>query len=322
MKRLKIFTWHVHGTYLYYLSKGDYDIFIPVNAQRTDGYIGHGTTFPFGRNVIELPIAEVQNANFDCILFQTSKHYLHDQFQVLSAEQRQLPKIFLEHDPPLPHATDSRHVVNDRRVTLVHVTHYNQLMWDNNGVDTHVIDHGVPDSVVEYSGDHEKGIIVVNNLAHRGRKLGLDIFEQVRKKVPIDLIGMNTESLGGLGEVLHPQLPQFLSRYRFFFNPIRYTSLGLAVIEAMMVGVPIVGLATTEMATVFTDGENGIVGTSIEHMVDGMQRLLEDRNIAADIGARGRDRARERFNMERFVKEWKHLFTRVCRQSATTVALN
>jgi glycosyltransferase involved in cell wall biosynthesis len=320
MKRLKIFTWHVHGTYLYYLSKGDYDIFIPVNAQRTDGYIGRGTTFPFGRNVIEVPIAEVQNAKFDCILFQTAKHYLHDQFQILSAEQRQLPKIFLEHDPPLPHATDSRHVVNDRRVTLVHVTDYNQLMWDNNGVDTQVIDHGVPDSDVEYSGEHEKGIIVVNNLAHRGRKLGLDIFEQVRKKVPVDLIGMNTESLGGLGEVLHPQLPQFLSRYRFFFNPIRYTSLGLAVIEAMMVGVPIVGLATTEMATVFTDGENGIVGTSVNHLVDGMQRLLEDRSIAADIGARGRDRARERFNMERFVNEWRNLFTRVCRQ--TTVALN
>jgi len=36
---------------------------------------------------------------------------------------------------------------------------------------------------------------------------------------------------------------------RFFFNPIRYTSLGLAVCEAMMVGMPIIGLATTEMAT-------------------------------------------------------------------------
>ena len=38
--------------------------------------------------------------------------------------------------------------------------------------------------------------------------------------------------------VPHAELPAFMSRYRFFFNPIRYTSMGLAVIEAMMVGLP------------------------------------------------------------------------------------
>jgi hypothetical protein len=35
-----------------------------------------------------------------------------------------------------------------------------------------------------------------------------------------------------------------------FFNPIRYTSMGLAVIEVMMSELPIVTLGTTEMTTV------------------------------------------------------------------------
>lgn len=319
MERLRIFTWHIHGTYLYYLSQGNYDLLIPVNRQRTDGYIGRGSTFPFGPNVIEIPVGDIRDTAFDCILFQQARHYLHDQFQLFSEEQLALPKIFLEHDPPAPHATDTRHVVNDPRVTLVHVTPYNQLMWDNNATRCEVIDHGVPASTVEYTGELDKGIVVVNNLAHRGRKLGLDLFERIRKEIPLDLIGMNAQALGGSGEILHPQLQPFISRYRFFFNPIRYTSLGLAVIEAMMVGLPVVGLATTEMATVFKDGENGIVNTDVDRLIAGMRRLLHDRELASAIGARGRQHAQERFNMIRFLSQWTTLFYSVCRRRSAAV---
>jgi hypothetical protein len=49
----RIFTWHIHGTYLYYLSKGNFTIYIPVNGKNTEGYYGRGETFPFGNNVIK-----------------------------------------------------------------------------------------------------------------------------------------------------------------------------------------------------------------------------------------------------------------------------
>src|SRR5687768_1005793 len=112
-KRLKIFTWHIHGTYLYYLSKGDFDIYIPVNKKRTEGYVGRGETFPFGKNVIEVPAEEVRNLKFDCILYQTNRNYLTDQYEILSAEQRRLPRVYVEHDPPSDHPTDTMHVVKD-----------------------------------------------------------------------------------------------------------------------------------------------------------------------------------------------------------------
>ena len=43
--------------------------------------------------------------------------------------------------------------------------------------------------------------------------------------MPLELVGMGSAELGGIGEVPNPALPNFLSHYRFFFNPIRYTSL-------------------------------------------------------------------------------------------------
>src|SRR3982750_2168317 len=96
---MKIFTWHIHGSYLYFLSQGDYEIYIPVTRSRTEeGYYGRGETFPFGPNVIEISVEEVKNKEFDCILFQTNQNYLADQYHILSEKQRTLPCIYLEHD--------------------------------------------------------------------------------------------------------------------------------------------------------------------------------------------------------------------------------
>ncbi|MBV8388608.1 MAG: glycosyltransferase family 1 protein, partial [Mucilaginibacter sp.] len=186
---MKIFTWHIHGSYLYYLSQGNYDIYIPVKEERTEGYYGRGETFPFGGNVIAIPAREVKKRDFDCILFQTNKNYLADQFEILSDKQRQLPKIYLEHDPPRQHPTDTKHLINDPEIMLVHVTHFNNLMWDNNGLPTRVIEHGVMDQGNLYAGTLSKGLVVINNLPVRGRLLGFDIFRQVKRKLALDLVG-------------------------------------------------------------------------------------------------------------------------------------
>ncbi|MFD0766918.1 glycosyltransferase [Mucilaginibacter lutimaris] len=317
--RLKIFTWHIHGSYLYYLSQGNYDIYIPTKPEKTEGYYGRGETFPFGSNVIEVPAGEVKNMQFDCIVFQTNQNYLSDQYEILSDEQRALPRIYIEHDPPRQHPTDTKHVVGDENITLVHVTHFNRLMWDSTSTPTRVIEHGVTDSGIRYKGDLDKGIVVINNLPARGRLLGHDIFMHARKNVPMDLVGMGTGDLG-LGEVLHPQLPEFQSRYRFFFNPIRYTSLGLAICEAMMMGIPVVGLATTELSAVIENGVSGFIHTDVEYLIEKMKLLINEPQLAREIGARGREVALKRFGIKRFANDWESLFAEVVTKSKAAVA--
>lgn len=315
-ERLRIFTWHIHGSYLFYLSQGDYDIYIPYNNEKSTGYVGRGETFPFGNNVIEVNAADVRNLDFDVILFQTDENYLIDQYEVLSESQRALPKIYLEHDPPWDHPTNARHPVKEEDVLVVHVTHFNALMWDCSGLKTKIIEHGVLETPFAYRGNLNKGIVVINNLPTRGRLLGLDIFEEVRKQVPIDLVGMGAENYG-VGEVLHPELPEFLSQYRFFFNPIRYTSLGLAVCEAMMLGLPIVGLATTEMAVQIKNGYSGFVSTDVSKLIDFMLMLLEEPEMARGLGRNAHDYAREKFDIKRFTNQWKSLFQEVARNINT-----
>jgi glycosyltransferase involved in cell wall biosynthesis len=306
--RLKIFTWHVHGTYLYYLSQGEYDIYIPISEKKEEGYYGRGQTFPFGANVIEVPAAHVRNMHFDCILFQTKRNFLKDQFDILSEEQRELPSVFIQHDPPWEDPTDAEHVMNRTNGILVHVTNFNKLMWKNVCPRMKVIEHGVMVPAVGFGGQKKRGVVVINHLHHRGRKLGADIFNEVKKRVPLDLVGMGTAEYGGLGEILHPRLPEFISQYRFFFNPIRYTSLGLAVCEAMMLGMPVVTLATTEYVTVIEDGKSGFIHTDVDYLVEKMLVLLESRTLATALGIEARKTAVKRFDIARFVKEWTETF--------------
>jgi glycosyltransferase involved in cell wall biosynthesis len=311
MRRLKILTWHTHGNYLYYLTQAPHDFYVLSKPERPPGYAGVAGHLPWGPNVHDLPVAQARRQAVDLILFQDDAQYLDDQYDFLSPAQRALPRIYLEHDPPREHPVEARHPVTRPDVLVVHCTHFNRLMWDNGAAPTRVIEHGVIAPQGEYSGELERGLVVVNNLKRRGRRLGLDVFESVRKRVALDLVGINAEEAGGLREVRHAQLGAFAGRYRFFFNPIRYTSLGLAVIEAMMIGIPLVALATTEMATVIRDGENGLADTSVERLVEGMRRLLRDPREARRLGEAGQRTARERFGIWRFVADWNSAFQEV-----------
>jgi glycosyltransferase involved in cell wall biosynthesis len=317
MRPLRVFTWHVHGNYLYYLSQANAEFYLPVKPDRSNPYGGRGTTFPFGANVHEVPVEAVRKLALDCVLFQSHRNYLEDQYDILSERQRRLPRVFLEHDPPRQSPTDTPHPVDDPEVLLVHVTPFNDLMWDSGRTPTRVIEHGVmvPEGVL-YSGELDRGIVVVNHLKRRGRRLGHDVFVNARREVPLDLVGMGAEELGGLGEVQAPELPAFEARYRFFFNPIRYTSLGLAVLEAMMIGLPIVGLATTEMVTAVENGVSGFLDTRVEKIVSHMCELLRSPAEARRLGEGARRTARERFNIHRFARDWEEAFALVAGNSA------
>lgn len=304
-RSLRILTWHVHGNYLYYLSHIPHELWLVTDAQRSTHHSGRSGTLPWHANVHEIPVEQVRHAEFDLVLFQSRAAWDDEQHRILSPAQLRGPRIYLEHDPPQQHPTDTRHWMDDPEVLLVHVTPFNALMWDNGAVPVRVIEHGVRLlREVRYQGMLECGLVAVNHIERRGRRLGADVYRAVARQVPLTLVGLGSEQAGGAGPVPNDQLPERMAEHRFFFNPIRHTSLGLSVVEAMMVGAPVVALATTELASVLRDGDTGIVDTRLDRLIDVMQRLLRDPAEAQRIGVAGRRMARERFSIDRFVDDW------------------
>jgi hypothetical protein len=309
MRRLNILIWHIHGSYLNTMARIEHNWYLPTKPDRPEGYGGRGPTFDLPDYVREVPAEQVRNLKLDLIIYQTPKNYFEDQYEILSSEQRNLPKIYLEHNTPKPHAVDTRHPVDDPNILLVHVTHYNRLMWDNGKTPTVVIEHSVAiDPSIRYKGHLERGITIINGMQKRPRIAGYDIFLETQKEIPLDAVGMDTGELGGLGDIPYRNLHRLVADYRFLFSPIRYTSLPLAVIEAMTIGMPVVALATTELPTVIENGRTGYVSCNISELVSFMRLLLKDHREARRLGENARRVAHERFGLDRFIQDWNAAF--------------
>lgn len=307
-RRLRVLTWHVHGNYLYALTQAPHDFYVPVREDGRPGYGAPGPRIPWGANVHPVPAEHVRELQLDCVVYQ-SRQNLRDAWSLLTPAQQGLPCAYIEHNPPEPHPTDTIHPFCHPRGVLVHVTHHNAQMWDRSGVPVRVIEHGVlPPPDVRYRGELDRGIAVVNHLARRGRRLGADLYAQMAAEVPLDLIGMESEACGGLGEVANMEVAAFMARYRFYFSPIRYGSLSLSLVEAMLCGIPVIGFATTELPSVISSGVNGYVDSSPKRLADAARMLIEQPEVARSWGVEARRTALQRFSIERLSADWCELF--------------
>ena len=313
MRKLNVLVWQIHGSYLNTLVQAPHRFYLPTRPGKPEGYGGRGPTYSWSPETVEVPHDEVRDLDLDLIIYQTTKNYSEDAPEILSSEQRALPAIYLEHNTPQGCINEMVHSVDNPGVLLVHVTHFNDLFWDSRQTPTRVIDHAVMPTDGGYTSELERGVSLVNDLPRRRRVVGGDVFMRAREEVSLDLFGFNSKEAGGFGDLPQAEVHERMKAYRFYFNPIRYTSLPLSVLEAMELGLPVVALATTELVTVIKDGQNGFIDTNVEKLIGHMQRLLADPEEARRIGAAGRQTARERFGLQRFVANWEAAFEEAVR---------
>jgi hypothetical protein len=73
-------------------------------------------------------------------------------------------------------------------IPIVHVTPYNELMWDNGRAPTVVIGHGVVDPGYRYTGLFDRAATMINEPIRRTRVTGFDLRDAI--EVPSDLYGI------------------------------------------------------------------------------------------------------------------------------------
>jgi glycosyltransferase involved in cell wall biosynthesis len=184
-----------------------------------------------------------------------------------------------------------------------------------------VVEHGVLDPGYRYTGELASLGVVVNEPLRRRRVAGTDLVLDFAERFDVDVYGMGVAPLAAhsrrLAGRLHEDLPQHelhavLGRHRAYFHPYRWTSLGLSLIEAMTIGLPVLALAVTETPTVVPETA-GVVSNDPSVLAAAARRWLAEPQEAEAIGRQARHVALQRFGLDRFQADWDALLKEVLR---------
>ena len=113
-----------------------------------------------------------------------------------------------------------------------------------------------------------------------------------------------------------PNIPMELLSSSIFALSSRFEGFGLAILEAMNYGLPIVSYACPfGPRDIIRDGVDGfLVPTGNETMLaERICQLIEDKNLRRKMGAAARERAKE-FSLEKVIPMWTNLFEELVKE--------
>jgi hypothetical protein len=300
---VRVLLWHVHGSWTTAFVQGRHDYVVPVVPDRGADGLGRARTWTWPSSVREVAAERLADENIDLVVLQRPHELQLTESWLRRRPGVEIPAVFVEHNAPQGQIAQMRHVVADRNdIVLVHVTHFNRLLWDGGIARAVVIEHGIVDPGARYTGELRSAAVVVNEPLRRGRVTGTDLLPFFATHVPLQMYGMGTGPLGGL-DLPQSELHDAMARHRFYLHPVRWTSLGLSLVEAMHLGMPVVALATTEVPAAVPP-EAGIVSNDVDQLAAEMQALMNEPERCSLMGKAAREHARSRFGLERFLDDW------------------
>ena len=330
---MRILLWDVHGGYTDALTRGPHDYLFLRDACVVDstGLIATGVTAKglvrLGENrpanLHEVSLEQLRDDPPDVVLAQRLEEVDSCAALLGRTPGRDLGAVFLEHNTPKGDVPASRHPLADQRQwPIVHVTHFNRLFWDCGSAETRVIEHGLPDPGYRYRGTEARLAFVVNEPVRRWRTTGTDLLAEFGG-APIDAFGIDGDllpprlgarcpELAFAGNLSPAELDGALVERRAYLHLNRWTSLGLSLIQAMLLGLPVVVLDTTEASRAVPQAA-GVRSIDVADLVAGAGQLLADRDLAVECGRAARAHALDRYDVTRFLHAWTHCFEQAAR---------
>jgi len=321
---MKVLLWHVHGSWTTSFVQGRHEYLLPVTQDRGPDGLGRARTWDWPASVREVTPEQLHDEQVDVVVLQRTRDLELVREWLGREPGADLPAVFLEHNAPDGGVPNTRHPLADQaEIPIAHVTYFNELFYDNGSAPTVVIEHGIVDPGERYTGELARAAVVVNEPVRRGRYTGGDLLPLFAEAAPLDVFGMGLTGLHERYELdparvgLHDDPPQAamhaeLARRRVYVHPVRWTSLGLSLLEAMHLGMPVVALATTE-AVEAVPAEAGLISTRPARLAEAVRTFVHDPDAARLAGKAARAAALERYGLARFLRDWDDLLEEVTR---------
>ena len=317
---MKVLMWHVHGSWSTAFVQGAHEVIVPVTADRGPDGRGRPDTYDWPSDVREVPVDELAHEHFDVVVLQRPHEIDLVRQWCGMWPGVDVPAVYVEHNTPRESPVDSRHPMAEQSlIPIVHVTHFNALMWDNGRAQVQVVEHGIPDPGLRYTGRLPRAAYVTNEPIRRGRVTGMDLLAEVAAVAPVDAFGIDTAPLTngsyrhdivGHGDVAHNALHDMLAGRRVYVHLCRWTSLGLSMLEAMYLGMPVVALSTTEAPEGLAESP-AVITNDLERLRAAVREFIHDPATAQAVGRACRTAVIDRYSLQRFQTDWDRVLKEV-----------
>jgi len=164
---------------------------------------------------------------------------------------------------------------------------------------------------------------------HKGHKILLKAFTEVAKKKNVELIlaGDGDDNLIDLLKAeaeekkikvyfagFQKDVPSIMEMLDLFAMPSLQEGLGLVAREAMAMGLPVVASNVGGIPDSVRDNETGLlVSPNSDELAEGMLKILDNPELARDMGKKGREHAQRNFSQEAMLSKTIELYEKITR---------
>lgn len=127
----------------------------------------------------------------------------------------------------------------------------------------------------------------------------------------LDAIGQGHDRIEYWGQ--RSDVPAILAAADIFVLPSITEAFGLAPLEAMRQGTPVIVSDAEGFKDFIEDGVNGLMfpARNLDALVDALTRILDDSTLQERLSRAGRESVQDRFNVERMVDDYAALYREI-----------
>lgn len=306
-RRLLVFDCHEAWVYQLGALNRPLDIVIGLPGRAVSGWDAAMRPLPSNARCVRLEDVFAARETYDCII----AHNLTDLLDVKTLDG---PRLLVLHATLGGLALDQRSATapDDMRRALsqyarivgAHVVAVSRLKGRSWGFDEEVVPLSVdPGAYLPYNGDLARGLRIANEIRRKTRVLKWEFHEKVFNGLPVTLVGRNEEIRGVQPARDWNDLKRTLQRHRFFIHtaePGLEDGYNMAMLEAMAAGLPVLG--NSHPTSPIRNGVNGFLSDDPAELRAHACRLLNNRDLAAELGRQARNTVAEFFTIENFTK--------------------
>ena len=310
---LNILTFPTHERYETGLAKTGHNFY----AYRAEGIKNWNTNYgeiPKNYHLLNPDLNEKQIPLFlDFDLVMSQNKFGQFQFAKTISEVLHLPLLSLDHTLPMPEwDLQIRQDLKQMRGDInVFISEYSIGQWDwEQKEDTFVVHHGVNTDLFKPKDlSRENRILsVVNDWINRDWCCGFYSWQRITDNLPVRVVG----DTPGLSEPA-PTIEKLVEEYytsRIFLNTSTISPVPTSLLEAMSCGCAVVSTATCMIPEIIENGVNGFISNDEKELRENLVMLLNDPDLASEIGNRARETVLNDFSESKFIETWQNLLSK------------